>query len=452
MYNLDDIVKIYFGNTTAREVLKGEVRFDDYPEEAFLRQALMSMKYYSDTENKGIYDYAKGYLHRNRYDNFVEKRANVFEALVILANRLLLMQDGEVACKYSEFVRWRNVTTSIGETSLICAFLANRNAKRSGNQVSFLWNTSIGHNNTQLNRLLKQGVAENHFHLFGSAPIFEMAWLNLMNHVQDPKVLNALRGIDQNRRSSHSYNCLSMVKDSLEKQHLQAAFIRAVLMIFLIQKNYGIDAGNILKSYHYTNARIDKILAADEDELLKHEKSRIQNMINDLKNIAESVKRNSSFDYALYLPEIFDEKNVNAVFSGERSLIYYILLGYYEGDRLYPQMYKWLYAYLLIKVDMRSEILQVNDNIGFHNFSIYTGRKGGFLYSNMHDRLMVKEAVKGSLQTGNIKSLEVRVRPGSNAKENARWITEYDKIIMGDDELAGADRNYFYYVFHFIKS
>ncbi len=271
-----------------------------------------------------------------------------------------------------------------------------------------------------------------------------------MNHVLDKRVLKALRGIDQSRRSSHSYNHLSMVKDRLDEQHLQAAFIRAVLMIFILQKNYDMDVSNILRSYHYTNDRIDQILGSPK--LLQHEKSRIQCMINDLKNIAESTKRNTTFDYALFMSEIPEEKNVNTIFSGERWLIYHILSAFYEGDKLYPQMYKWLYAYMLIKVDIRSEILQVNDNIGFHNFSIYTGRKGGFLYSNVHDRLMVKEAVKGSLQTGNIKSLEIRVRPGANAKENVRWILEYDRIIMEDDDLDGIDKNYFYYVFHFIKS
>ena len=37
--------------------------------------------------------------------------------------------------------------------------------------------------NVELNNMLSRGLADNHFHLKGSAPYFYMSWINMMNQV-----------------------------------------------------------------------------------------------------------------------------------------------------------------------------------------------------------------------------------------------------------------------------
>lgn len=448
MYNLDDIAKIYFKYTTPNEVINDIVRHNDYARTVFLNKALMHMTYYSDTENAGLYDYASGNLHIDRYSS-KEKKADVFETLAVLADELLVMNGNQVVCKYSEFIRWRNVTTYIGETGLICAFLANRSRRGMGETQSFLWDITIGHNNVQLNRLVGAGVSENHFHLFGSAPIFDLTWIRLMNHVCDRQNMKALVEIGKKRRESHKNNYNGGEKLPLEQEYLRAALIRVYLAIVMLDGENKLKAKELLEAYHYNNKKILYLL--QNPELLYDEISNIQNLIGDLKCILESGKKGIEIDYALYAPKGSTRGNASAneIFSGDRWLIYRILEGKLKKEG-HDILYKLLYAYMLIKVDIRSEILQVNNTIGFENFSIYSNRKNGFLYKQSDMKNMIQGAIYGSIQTGNIKCLEIRVTPKESAKETAEMILTYDRIIKENEAFAikGCKT---YYVIHFTK-
>lgn len=46
-------------------------------------------------------------------------------------------------------------------------FLAYQDLLHEKSRENFFWSPVIGHNNKSLNRLMEQGVAENHFHLKG---------------------------------------------------------------------------------------------------------------------------------------------------------------------------------------------------------------------------------------------------------------------------------------------
>ena len=450
MYNLDSIIKIYFKNTTAKEVLEGSVAYNRYPENVFQNKALMFMKYYSDTENAGLYRYAKGDFYDYDYRNSGHSQPDVFWALAKLSENLLVMQESAVVCRYSEFVRWRKVTTDIDETNLICAFLAKRSAAGMERYRSFLWNNTIGHNNVQLNGILQKGIADNHFHLFGSAPIFELSWLNLMQNVYDIRMIKQLRKIDKRRRTSYTYNSAGNTKHSLECQHLQAVLLRAVLTMVLWQK-YGIikDIRILLEEYGYNDRTLNDILKSPG--LIFDEKSKIQALVDDLKNIAACEVELGDYDYALYGPEYggVETSLPNLIFSGDRWIIYEFLEGLYKEKSYNDTIYNWLYAYMLIKSDIRSEIIQTNDNIGFENFAVYSRRKSGFLYKKNVLKSMIENAVFTDKK--NMKSLEIRVTPGKTAYENAAMISEYSKIIGTSHGRKPMSHEWFYFVFHFTK-
>lgn len=452
MYNLDDIIKIYFKHTTAKEVLNDIVKYDNYPEEVFKSKALMFMKHYSDTEDLGLYTYAKERLHINTYSNveYEGVKTGVFGALGYLANQLLIMQGDHVLCKYSQFIRWRNLTNMIGETSLICAFLALRFAKGLERHRSFLWNVSLGHNNVQLNKLLQQGIADNHFHLYGSASVFEFVWLKLMNNVTEWKHYKELKEIEKRRRIEDRYNSITGVKESLDLQYIQAAMIRIVLTIFMLEKEGMADAREILAQYGYSEEKIDYILR--NSDVIRDEVSTIQNIIGELKDKAVFEKSISETDYAMYCPAWHgaDDEQYNVMFSGERWLLYKVLENLYSGNETDSYIYKWLYAYILIKEDIRAELQQVNATVGFENFSVYSGRKGQFLTAHLDRVKMAREAVCGSICMGNIRSLEIRIKPMDTACDNARQIENLDGIITKDVYGKG-DNSRFYYVFHFAK-
>lgn len=450
MYNLDDIIRIYFKRTSAREVLENRVNYKDYPLEVFGSKAMMYMKRYSDTENAGLYDYARGYLHTRKYNmdevGEFRREANVFEALGYFAEKMLVMQNNKVVCKYPKFVRWREVTKLIGETAPICAFLALRAAKKLEKTTNFQWGITIGHNNVQLNKVLQKGVADNHFHLWGSAPVFELIWLKLMNHVNDSRNYVELKKIDECRRTDESYNSLESVKGSLPAQCLQAAFLRIILSVWVMGEEKEIDSKKLFERYKYDESRIECLLKYPD--LLWDEVFRIQQLIDEVSDIAIFEKHISNYDYNLSSVRLYynEMEADNIIFAGERWMIYKVLEKLYMGEDQNSLIYTWLYAYILIKADMRMEIQQSNSLIGFENFSIYSRRKSRFLVTDFEQKQMEQEAIYGSMRTGNLKSLEIRITPHWNAYENAKAIRQRCREIEKKE-----NGNNWYYVFHFIK-
>ena len=74
--------------------------------------------------------------------------------------------------------------------------------------------------------------------MFGSAPVFELSWIQLMQNVNANRIRNHLKKIDRARRSSYTYNNVQDIRPSLESQHLQAVLIRAVLTLLLWEEQH----------------------------------------------------------------------------------------------------------------------------------------------------------------------------------------------------------------------
>ena len=92
MYNLDNIVRLYYSVVPANLVLTGDILYDQFPKADFLQMAKAYMHQYSDTEVGQLYRYIKGSVEEEGHP-FAKMKdrsgLNVFAALEELAEQLL---------------------------------------------------------------------------------------------------------------------------------------------------------------------------------------------------------------------------------------------------------------------------------------------------------------------------------------------------------------------------
>lgn len=153
-------------------------------------------------------------------------------------------------------------------------------------------------------------------------------------------------------------------------------------------------------------------------------------------------------DYAMNFTDgWYEENEFSAVISGERWLLYSMFQKQERGEaKHFSRQFDLFFAYLLIKEKFRMELLQNNDKIGFGNFKIYQERKSWFTtqYSTGE---MARIAVDTARDGQNLRSLELRIKPGMTFQYDAALIRRYDKEIKNGK----TKEDDFYYVFHFSK-
>lgn len=442
MYNLDHIVKMYYTSVSARMVLeeKDEIKYNNFPRGEFIKLCNSYMPQYSDTEDQQLYRYAassakeEGHPFSSREGRSV---LNVFAALEELAEQLLLVENNEVQCKYRNLLRFREVSKYVEEDLLVCAYLAMHYVKYGRINTDFGWNTTIGHNNLQLRRIMEKGISENHFHLYGSAPLFHLLWIHFMNHVDCNILTEFSSKIESAQRVTREHYSIRYTEDSFEIRVLKATLIRICIIKYLL--------GEELEDFDQ-NLRVREMLTGEID--IRAYYFEIQRMINHLQNYLFLINNKELIDYAVYKVEGIENMSSERYwFAGERWMMHKMLLKELKGDaEKDAEYFQWFYAYLILKNNVRSEMLQVNDAVGFENFQIYTKRKN--YYSDY--KKMIMTAIHGSVESGNIRSLEIRIAPGESAPLNAMNIWEINSIIK--NIRAVSSQCSYYYVFHFLKS
>lgn len=168
------------------------------------------------------------------------------------------------------------------------------------------------------------------------------------------------------------------------------------------------------------------------------------------------------------------------ILSGERWFLYHMMKKILKNDSELTSKEKNLFfVYLRIKNDIRGELIQVNDLIGFKNFQIYQKRKDYFSRIRKlpeEEGKLARLAVQDVLNNKAVRYLEVRISPEDTAEQNLKDISGYDDAIIKpynkDDlnvyevnkaghtcrnypDITGFQkddpRNRFYYVYHFTK-
>lgn len=444
---IDELVKLFFVYTPPALILKGKISDNCFPQKQFEELMRCYVKEYSDTESKLIY----------QFQNLREQ--NVYHTLFNVAHELLVVKNDQVCCKFEELLRWREVSRYLGEDLLVCAFGADQFLKYGKRWKDFTWKLVIGHNNKQLNAILKQGISDNHFHLFGSAPIFPLVWIRMMNDIHHGKYMISLMGIQNNRRKFQYHLSDKYEEYTPNVLSLQAALMRALMYSALLEKGKkGANWEKIGNLYGLLQ------LGAD-----------IVHVQHELRDFVESLRLTLFFPNEEEVPDYAIEgrcdqhKYSDWLFSGERKLVYEMLCDIMVNNMLPEQIQRLLYPYLVIRTWFRGEMVQNNENIGFDNFGVYSSRKKILLnalssrkdkeiYWQAKERMQnlkwaVQHAVLESFQPMNLQSLEIRITPCNDFRDDVDQIQCIDKLLIGEEIRRGIrlTQNQFFYIYHFSK-
>lgn len=495
MDNIRNVIKILFRHTSYIEVLKGATDCCNVAKESFVKLARIYMPEYSTTEAENMFHFfcTEFEWHNNKMKGEVKKEnsrnVNVFDSLLLFADNVLVEENGVPLCRYENLLRWRDLTKDLGEDILISSFLAYQDMLFEKERENFFWAPVIGHNNKSLNRLMAQGVAENHFHLKGSAPLFHLSWISLMNDVENQKFKKKLDEYDKERLYMEVNYQVDFQEQTLYIAYLQAALIRLYLFANIIDDPFSVNDCRILydriEPYlvenDNTNTKKGKMvdlekyrplfrsvkkykqfryaLMNEEVECILNDPIELQSHLIEIAGVIEYMHVNYAAgmqDYALcknYL-QYNENMHVNEVISGERWFLYQIFRSIYEKKNEVEINFNWFYAYLLIKERIRAEMIQANGHVGFDNFLQYQNRKEYFIEDTSLEAIYLQMAVRDTILNQHIKKLEARITPKDTVQKLRKSIIKNDTIIL-DREKTKEDKeklkNKFFYVCHFIK-
>ncbi len=502
MDNIRKMLSIMLGKIPPKAILTNKLTYDDFSEESFVRLSTYYANDYSNTELHNLYSCLRDEYERQT--NWLEGKAyrqishkmNVFHVVRVFAMHVLIEYDGIPVCRYENLLRWRMTSHELDEDIFTTSFLAYNDLHHFRKREQFYWRPVIGHNNAYLNRILGQGMAENHFHLKGSAPQFPLSWINLMNDVTNKEFFKKLKKYEKERLVSRYQTEYS--DDMLVIYWWKAALLRCFLyakltgkfldikdhyvypneVIYkmseaLIRENGYEDKETLLRDLghrrynlkqlkmffeqrifyelydQFTERVVQRLLESSEDDI-EFYLANLQRQIREFQiDDLFSREDNASLDYALNaLRKRGRESSVsgcNEILGGERWFLYTMFREIFSYSTTYEKYKNWFYAYLVIKIYIRSELIQVNHNIGFDNFLNYQNRKEDFVEDTKMEDIYLQMAVRDTVENQPIRFLEARVSPRKTAKEDADYITRLD------NKINAKDRNKYFYVFHFVK-
>lgn len=446
MDNLRAVIKNLFCHISAEQILEEKICYNSIEKSTFEKLGNSYIKRYSNDELDNMFSYWKSefewktsQLHLRKYKviDFDTHNMNVFDALITFAFAVLIEENGEPLCQYMDMLRWRDMIVPMEEDLFITAYLAMKDILADRDRRIFFWKPVIGHNNNSLNRLVSRGVAENHSHLKGAAPVFHLTWINLMNNIDKSSFREALQKLDGDMLQKNVAYFSGFKEESLVTLWWQAALIRVGL--FLSYKN---DDENII-DYVYDNVKNINNLTDNICE--------IQSMINYARELSEF----SDYDYAISEKWLRNNEkyHLNEILSGERYFMYKMFYDIYSFPNEYNRKYQLFYAYLVIKERLRGELIQSNYLVGFDNFRRFQDRKDVFVEGTKLEPVYIEMAVRDTILNQHIISLESRIAPKNSVKKLYDKICEYDKWSTQNctEEQAALIKKRHFYVIHFIK-
>ena len=332
----------------------------------------------------------------------------------------------------NDILRWNNLSAYLTEDLLVCTKMACAERPR----TDFEWEPYVPTDSKKLNDLLGKPLADVHSHLKGSSFNFEINWICLMNHIAGRKrEFEKLESWIQSPTAKH----IQDAKHTLYEKAIIAAAIRLMLFCDMMDGSYMppsrvikiIKSPNLLHSIGLSRELQISIDAARE----KH--GRLFK--------TQYGEQRAKIDYAV---------SMGSPLSGERRILYNAirLRNDKTGDCL--DRNSLLYLYLVIKNEIRKELVQTNDAVGFGNFDLYEGRKTLFIekypeYEHLLTHLSV-ESFFGKYASS--RRHEARIAPKSDYNKFCSSLVNTEKCIQsGMFGLSGENWKYAY-DYHFIKS
>lgn len=453
MHQEREDLDIIFRKTTPESVLRelkeqkkgstydnGRVLF--YSREDYLRIAYGVCPEYSEDELK------------YRYDSLAEesREKGFFSLLYLYAGNVLVKRDGNIAVKLEQVLNWNSITKRLGQDLFTTAWLAHRDVTNDYGEEKhqFVWPAVIITDDVRLNNMLSKGTAENHFHLNGSTQSFALSWASLMNH---PAQIEPLLGKEERFQVNRDMHISRGIGDNViswKERIMYAAMIRGLL---------------------FRRMMSEAAPSSDEDPEMEFKKfckfpliRRMETLVMALRQLygvrfEQPNHKGKCLDYVISrgFYNVQDEADTRLL-SGERAFLYNCFIRIYQDRNpncfsVYEQ--KLFYLYLLIKHQFRSELIQVNRGVGFHNFSKYQERKNLlFEKYNEYNVEAQRLAVVAARKENYIQSFETRIMVLPSKKKTRRYIAELDRQIIFSDKKGPSDKKEIpdnYYVLHFPK-
>lgn len=515
MDNLRGVIKNLFCYIPSGQILSVNDRYKCISEELFVSLGANYIRQYSNDELRNMYYYMK---HEFEWQNRKFSRAetghvprdngddlNVFDTLLAFNFSVLIEENSEPLCQYVHLLRWREMITALEEDLFVTSFLAQNDIQRGVIRKNFFWKPVIGHNNYALNKLMQKGLAENHFHLKGSAPMFHLSWINMMNYPEEEKFADILRMYDKNKLQKDMEIEKNQISESYVTMWRQAALIR-VFLFTVLQNDYlevpgtfctaeeicrvcpEYARGEIFAYFKERNITPDRRIRVRDHEVEIAERVGRENIVRikryvgeqwvrrllkdpeelakDCRDLKRNIDRlrdkycqkNCTYDYVL-CDKLFirnPRQGVNEIICGERWFMYTMFYHIYRKEKILKSVYiNWFYTYLVIKAHVRTEIVQANMSIGFDNFLLYQNRKEHFIEDTALEPIYLKMALRDTIYNQSIVSLEARIVPKKTAEDLAAAIQKYDNGACLGLEKGSEERkkllSKFFYVVHFAK-
>ena len=324
-------------------------------------------------------------------------------------SRVLLIEQGKPCCKYEQILSWRETYLRLGQDLIVTAWLAARSEQGCGSATHFGWAATLPTNNRRFYALLaEKGLAENHYHLYGSAQVFPLSWCCLMNH---PDCAKKLPWFDEQLFAKS----IRSSKDNLWEPHRRlwyAAYIRALLFQLVEGDLADHEVIDDLKRFH-------RIYNSGSQNYVREKVMRLRELYG-LRFPQPRSTIGACLDYA-FSSKLSSELNSDQrLAAAERRLLYLCFSLCFSG-KMSPEVQWVFYIYLLLKASFRAELIQMNRQVGFMNFSNYDKRK----YTPWQNRLpywneAYRTALNAPLNSGYVRSIEARLSPSSSVGEMIR--------------------------------
>lgn len=252
MENLETMIQLLYKRVSLKKVITGKLQYNPFDQKEFLRMAKAYIFHYSEDEAVNLLNYFLDVFYKAAplEGRQISNELNVFEPLFYFANKFLVKRNNEIVCRYRFLMEWRKMTTVLSEDMFIAAYYARNSTLLEMMNEGFSWKRVIGHDNAALNAIVRRGISENHCHLNGAAPIFQISWISLMNNVKMSQFANYLKTYDDNKRFTNIAYEGIYEEESLYQKYIQAVLIRLLLYSMISGKrlkigNYDIAFRNV---------------------------------------------------------------------------------------------------------------------------------------------------------------------------------------------------------------
>lgn len=381
------------------------------------------------------------------------KGPTVFNVLLHFSTKVLTEYKRQPVCRYEHLLRWHDLCSMLGEDLLTVSYFAAKDLTQKYNRTDFAWKDIIDHDNNALNVMFEKPMIDLHSHLYGSTFVFDVNWLCLMNDVLERK---SQCDVFEEYLDSKHLQVASEQINSPYKRLMEGAAIR-ILLYWYLNGNMGAEQFAGLKN------AVKSVLMAGNELAMNEAVKQLQGYIELAQHAYgfpydDKVGAADVLDYAICHDIMQGESGtigwLYSILGGERYLMYRMFSKIYCGD-VDANMASLFYAYLIIKTDFRSQIIQLNDAVGYANFADYQGRKLSFLKENSKWKRVIEQIAIGSSVAKEGRYLESRISPRNSEDALAKSIMNIDKHVTDGyltfNQNADKLKNKYHYIIHFKK-